>query len=67
MLQISSIPIVTIIALSVGMLFAATEMASAQKAKKLTYDQATRNAVAKLEPEPMRTRGPRGMSAVAPA
>jgi hypothetical protein len=29
-----------IVALSVGMLFAATEIASAQKAKKMTYEEA---------------------------
>ena len=35
------LPIVSIIALSAGMLFAATDMTSAQQAaKKLTYEQA---------------------------
>jgi len=36
----SNRPIVAMIALSIGMLFAATDMAAAQKAQKLTYEQA---------------------------
>lgn len=36
----SNLPIVAVVALSAGMLLAATEIASAQKAKKMTYDQA---------------------------
>jgi hypothetical protein len=36
----STLPIVTITALSVGLLFVATDMAAAQKAKRLSYEQA---------------------------
>ena len=36
----SNPPIATLIALAVGMLFAATEMATAQKAKKMTFEEA---------------------------
>jgi hypothetical protein len=35
-----NLSVAAVTALSVGMLFAATEMASAQKAKKMTYEQA---------------------------
>ena len=36
----SNRPIAAVVALSAGMLFAATEIASAQKAQKMTYEQA---------------------------
>jgi hypothetical protein len=36
----SNLPIAAVVALSAGMLFAATEIASAQKAQKMTYEQA---------------------------
>jgi len=36
----SNLPIVAVVALSAGMLVAATEMASAQKKQKMTYEQA---------------------------
>jgi hypothetical protein len=54
----SNLPMISVVALSAAMLFAATEIASAQKAKKMTYEQAYEQCRGEIGPGTDANAGP---------